>query len=103
MRGPSNVDLDVQPPPDVTIEVELTHSADQAMAVYARLGVPEVWRFDATTGACAFWLRGGDGAYAASSTSRAIPGLTTEDVRSQLRAAEEAPVAQWFAALPRWV
>ncbi|MDR3639171.1 MAG: Uma2 family endonuclease [Isosphaeraceae bacterium] len=103
MRGPTNVDLEVQPPPDVTIEVELTHSAEQAMAVYSKLGVPEVWRFDAGTGAIAFWVRAHDGAYAVSPTSRAIHELTVEDVRDQLRAAEETSVAQWFAALPGWV
>lgn len=103
MRGPTNVDLEIQPPPDVTIEVELTHSAEHAMGVYARLGVPEVWRFDAANDLFVFWIRQEDGTYAASPTSRAIPALTAEDVRGQLRAAEATSVAEWFPALPQWV
>ncbi len=46
MKGPKDIDLDVQPPPDLAIEVEVTHSADDAVIGWGRLGVPEVWRFD---------------------------------------------------------
>ncbi len=46
MKGPQDIDLDVQPPPDLAIEVEVSHSADDAVIVWGRLGVPEVWRFD---------------------------------------------------------
>ena len=45
MRGPVDIDLDVQPPPDLAIEVEVSHSADAALVAWGRLGVPEVWRF----------------------------------------------------------
>ena len=37
------------PPPDLVIEIEISRSALNRMAIYAALGVPEVWRFDATT------------------------------------------------------
>ena len=45
MRRKAEINLDVDPPPDLAIEVESTHSSAASMAVYARLGVPEVWRF----------------------------------------------------------
>jgi Uma2 family endonuclease len=40
------VDLSVDPPPDLAVEVEITSSAAKRMAIYASLGVPELWRFD---------------------------------------------------------
>ena len=43
------VNLGVDPPPDVLIEVEITRSALNRMAVYAALRVGQVWRFDGQT------------------------------------------------------
>src|SRR5207244_1814373 len=34
------------PPPDLILEIDVTRSALDRMALFARLGVPEVWRFD---------------------------------------------------------
>ncbi|MBP5974316.1 Uma2 family endonuclease [Brasilonema sp. CT11] len=45
MRGRIKIDLTVDPPPDLALEIDLTHSAINKMAVYAELKVPEVWRF----------------------------------------------------------
>ena len=46
MKGGKDIDLDTQPPPDLAIEIEVSHSADDAVTVWGRLGVPEIWRFD---------------------------------------------------------
>ena len=46
VRGKREVDLSVDPPPDLAIEVENTSSAIDQLRIYADLGVPEVWRFD---------------------------------------------------------
>src|SRR3954454_19090485 len=43
------IDLEVDPPPDLAIEVEISRSALDRMGIYAALGVPEVWRFDGET------------------------------------------------------
>ena len=45
MRGSHDIDLTVQSPPDLAIEVRVAHSADTALVAWGRLGVPEVWRF----------------------------------------------------------
>ncbi len=46
VRGKLIIDLSVDPPPDLAIEVEITVSAEKRMPVYAAIGVREVWRFD---------------------------------------------------------
>jgi Uma2 family endonuclease len=45
MRGKLKIDLTKDPPPDLVIEVETTHSSMNMMAIYADLKVPEVWRY----------------------------------------------------------
>ena len=40
------VDLAVDPPPDLIVEVDITHTDINKNLLYASLGVPEFWRFD---------------------------------------------------------
>jgi Uma2 family endonuclease len=104
MGGPLDIDLTTQPPPDLAIEVELTHRADKAIATYARIGVPEVWRFDAGRWTLTFLSLGENGSYQPAAKSRCLPLLTPEDVVAQLRLAEEiSSFSRWFTQLNEWV
>ena len=66
MKGAQNIDLAAQPPTDLAIEVEISHSADDAVGVWGLLGVPEIWRFDPITDEFGFWIRRNDGTYVKS-------------------------------------
>jgi Uma2 family endonuclease len=103
MLGPQDIDLTTQPPPDLAIEVEVTHPADEAMATWGRLGVPEVWRFGSDHGTLGFWLRRDDGTYAPAVRSAGLSVLEPGDVLGQLRLAEELGSARWYAQLDGWV
>lgn len=46
LGGKSEIDLLVDPPPDLAVEVDLTSSSLDRLPIYAALGVPEVWRTD---------------------------------------------------------
>ena len=39
-------DPKVDPPPDLVLEVDVTHTSVPRMPVFAKVGVPEVWRLD---------------------------------------------------------
>jgi len=41
-----NVDLSQDPPPDLVVEVDITHTDIAKNRFYASLGVPEFWRFN---------------------------------------------------------
>ena len=41
-----NVDLSKDPPPDLVVEVDITHTDINKLELYASLGVPELWRYD---------------------------------------------------------
>lgn len=46
VRNKLVLDLSVDPPPDLALEIEVTSSVEARMRVYAGLRVPEVWRYD---------------------------------------------------------
>ena len=46
IRGKDAIDLTIDPPPDLAIEVDSTSSSMNRMGIYAALRIPEVWRFD---------------------------------------------------------
>ncbi|MFB6276054.1 MAG: Uma2 family endonuclease, partial [Halothece sp.] len=46
MRGRLSFDLNVDSPPDLAIEIDITSSSLNRLEIYASLGVKEVWRFD---------------------------------------------------------
>ena len=45
VRNKLDIDLRNYPPPDLAIEIDLSNSSVDKMAIYAELKVPEVWRY----------------------------------------------------------
>jgi Uma2 family endonuclease len=41
-----DIDLTRDPPPDLVVEIDLTHESTGKLGIYSVLGVPEIWRFD---------------------------------------------------------
>jgi Uma2 family endonuclease len=48
VRHLQRLDLTRDPVPELAIEVDITSSSMDRMGIYARLGIPEVWRWDGT-------------------------------------------------------
>ncbi|MEX2286330.1 MAG: Uma2 family endonuclease [Planctomycetaceae bacterium] len=48
VRGRDRLDIENEsdPPPDIAVEVDITSSSINRMAIYAALGVAEVWRYN---------------------------------------------------------
>jgi Uma2 family endonuclease len=77
VRGLTRIDLSRDPPPDLVLEIDVTHSSVPRMPIYAALGVPEVWRLKGNT--LSMQLLQADGSYLATPISRALPPLTPND------------------------
>lgn len=77
LQGKRELDLRVDPPPDLAIEVDVTSSSLDRMSIYAALGVPEVWRL--STGSVAFHILEA-GAYQVRSNSVSFPQLASVDL-----------------------
>ncbi|HXV60965.1 MAG TPA: Uma2 family endonuclease [Vicinamibacteria bacterium] len=67
------INFDVDPPPDIVVEVDLHHGSFAKFPVYASLGVPEIWRYDGESLAI-YHLQAGD--YVPGESSLAFPMLT---------------------------
>jgi Uma2 family endonuclease len=46
MRGRKRLDLRKDPPPELVVEIDITHRSVPREPIYAALGVPEIWRYD---------------------------------------------------------
>ena len=46
VAGKKRIDLRVDPPPDLAIEIDITSPSLNKFAIYAALSVPEIWRCD---------------------------------------------------------
>jgi Uma2 family endonuclease len=101
MRGPLDIDLSIQPPPDLVIEVDVNRSAEAALLAWGRLGVPEVWKFQPKSSQFAIHIRSDDGSY--SEHSAFFAGLTSVDVLNQLSCAKELGADRWNEQLEAWV
>lgn len=77
IRRKPEVDLSIDPPPDLVIEVEITKSAIEKMPLFAAMGIPKVWRHDGQYLQMTF-LDGSD--YTPTEESRQLPGLTAQMV-----------------------
>jgi Uma2 family endonuclease len=82
VRGKSRIDLRIDPPPDLSLEIDVTHSSLDRLAIYEALKIPEVWRVeDQNIICCLLDARH----YAMSATSRAFAGLTVSDLGAFLK------------------
>ena len=73
VRGKSRLDLTVDPPPDLVIEIDITSTSIDKMPIYALMGIREVWRYDGST-LRLMKLEGQD--YTTTDSSLAFPLLT---------------------------
>jgi Uma2 family endonuclease len=70
----NEIDFNVDPPPDVVVEVDLHHESLWKFPIYAALGVPELWRYDGDS-LTIYQLR--DERYVASEASLSLPVFTS--------------------------
>lgn len=91
--GHLEFDMEVDPPPDVAIEIDMTNDLLDKFPTYAALGVPEIWRYDGKT--THFYKLVGEH-YEAIQNSLAFPLLTAEDL---MRCLEQSKVEGQTATL----
>ncbi|OKH27974.1 Uma2 family endonuclease [Chroogloeocystis siderophila] len=46
VRNKRNIDLNIDPPPDLVLEIDITSSSIDKRPIYAALGIPEIWQYD---------------------------------------------------------
>ena len=81
--GKQTIDLSIDPPPDLAVEIDLSTSSLDKAPVYARLGVPELWRLSGAGLECFRLTPSGE--YASASASEALPNLPLDVLMSALK------------------
>jgi Uma2 family endonuclease len=71
LRGRLDLDLDADPPPDLAIEVDVSRQSVGRLPIYAKLKVPEAWRFNGQE--VLMYVLQADGNYQLTDRSRAFP------------------------------
>jgi len=101
VRGRDELDLSVDPPPDLAVEVEVTSDIIDKLPIYADLGVPEIWRYDGEH------LRvvrlQGDRTYAEQERSSAFPFLPIAEVQRFLDQRNATDETSWIRSFRMWV
>ena len=103
IRGKKQIKLEVDPPPDLAIEVDNTSDSIRAFPIYARLGVPELWVYVVATESVWFGQLQADGTYAPIDRSLSLPMLTPSMVLRGLDLADDLPESRWTRRLRAWV
>lgn len=82
MRGKESVDLAFDPPPDLTVEVDIKHSSLDRMSIFAAVGIPEVWRYDGES-LVIYLLE--NGVYEGSKQSAVLPNAAVAELERLIR------------------
>lgn len=99
VRGKPRLDLRVDPPPDLVVEIDITHSTLDKLALYAAFEVPEVWRYDGERPA--ILARAGDG-YAERERSLALPLVTAAALTALLTDSIGLGDLAWLRRVRAW-
>lgn len=81
VRDREQLDLSIDPPPDLAIEIDVTSPSVNRLSIYAALGVPEVWRWR-QDGIDVYALQGD--AYHLRAGSGALPGFPINEAAAAL-------------------
>lgn len=101
VRGKKDIDLATEPPPDLAIEVDISHSSLDKMSIYADLGVPELWFYDGIS-LRVFQLHT-KGDYTQEQQSSAFPFLDLSEIPRFLDRCEETDETTWIRSFRAWV
>jgi len=89
------LDFEVDPPPDLVIEVELTSSAIDKLELFAAMQVREVWRHDGTS---VQFYRLSNGRYELIPESVELPGLSSDRINRFLDQRLQVGETTWIRA-----
>src|SRR5258706_8622286 len=94
------IDLNVDPPPDVVVEIDLHHESISKRPIYAALGVPELWCYDGNT-VTIYHLR--EEQYVVSEPAESLPLRTTAILTEFLARTSKEDQYEILFAFDEWL
>ena len=102
VAGKKDINLSVDPPPDLVVEVHITRSSIDKLALYAEMSVPEIWRYDGQE-LTILLLNNVSGVYHESDRSSALPVLTGLAVADFVEEARSLRSTAWLKVIREWI
>ncbi|MEZ4734991.1 MAG: Uma2 family endonuclease [Caldilineaceae bacterium] len=99
VRDKLEIDLAVDPAPDLVIEVDITSPSLKKFPIFAALGIAEVWRYDGER--VSIWRLSGD-SYRETTHSRQIPIASGPHLTEFLEAEPGTPRLVWTQRVRSW-
>ena len=101
VKGKLDLDLAIDPCPDLAIEIDITRRSIPRQPIYADLGVPELWRFDGTR--LSVLALTPSGRYEERTASLAFPFLPMDEFRRFLNLIRTADYTSSMRTFQKWV
>jgi Uma2 family endonuclease len=101
VRGRDELDLSVDPPPDLAVEVEITSDIIDKLPIYADLGVPEIWRYDGERLSVVCLQT--DRTYAERTQSGVFSFLPLGEIERFLAERNATDETSWIRSFRKWV
>ena len=99
VRGREEIDLASDVPPDLVIEIDITHPSLDKLPIYAALGIPEVWRY-AEQSSTIYRLQANG--YAVEDSSTVLPGVTSHQLTQLVAMGYDLPRPRWIRHVRAW-
>lgn len=99
VRGKRSIDLTVDPPPDLIVEIGITRNSMNKLPIYGLIGVSEVWRYDNSE---LKFYKLAEGTYTVSPNSVAFPILTSEEAFDLISSTMAVSSTQFLRTLQQW-
>jgi Uma2 family endonuclease len=93
IRGKKQIDLDTDPPPELVIEIDITHPSLNKFPIFAGLGIPEVWRYHKQA---LIILKLEGETYRAQEASEIFPGLTSVALTRLIAESQQIKRTEWL-------
>jgi Uma2 family endonuclease len=100
VRGRMAIDLTIDPPPDLAIEVDITSLSLPRLPIYGALGIPEIWRYDGTRSQILIWQTD---TYQSVDRSQCLPIVTPTVLDSFLSQVLTTGETRWAKSIRTWV
>jgi Uma2 family endonuclease len=101
VRGKENIDLSVDPPPDLGIEIDISRSSQRRLRIYEAIKVPEVWLFDREK--IRVYRLDAEGKYAEAERSQYFPLRRMDELTAFLLRANEMEENSLIRSFREWV
>lgn len=99
MRGKKRLNLAVDPPPDLVVEIDITSPSLKRLPLFAAFGIPEVWRFDGKEMEILI-LQSGE--YCRNECSLALPKVTASAISHFVHESFKTGRLEWIKKVRAW-